>query len=369
MFSLFRPNYWFFVLLAYFAAQIGLRVTVQTRDFDAARGTPSFLYEWLHSLIATMPIPANIAVAVYSNIVLFLTFIAIFQAVRRFGRMDWAWVTTLSLFFIPQIVWVGQHSDGVVDLATLMAAASIWAFAWMLDQRNLVSYGLFGAITGLSALTSISALLVPMVLLLATATHSAGIKLLINWRFFVTILVAVMWSAPVWGPISGTAREIVAALSDLTVSSMFANSGGLHIIVQATLSFAGFLLVAVGLMFHQGLGALPRTDPSFLHFRQILARQVAIVFLAALAWLTIAGPDALTFETMRPFLIVLVPLGGLYIAPLMSIHMREMTARGAVVIAVLILFASPTQYSDTSGGFAAWYLELRASEEARTPLL
>ena len=368
MISLFRPNYWIFVLLAYFALHGTFQFFLSgTTEFD--RPTGSFLYDKIHEVAAQLPLSKAQLLALQNNIILFLTFAFIFQTIRRFGRADWAWVTTLCLFFIPQVVWVSQHSDGVVDLATLASVAVVCAFAWLLDHRNLVAYGMFGAAIGMACLTSMTAMFVVATLLAAAATHKAGWKLCWNWRMWVAVVVALMWSAPQWGQVA----EFVAIASDqasaLSFDALLAEADGLHIVAQATLSFAGFLAVGIGLLFHHGLGGLPRVDQGYLDLRQILARQLAIAFVMFLILRPFIDLSDLTYATLRPVLILLVPLAGLYLAPLLTPYMREMIARGAVIVAAIILLASPAQYSNAPGGITAWYLELRASEDARTPLL
>ena len=266
---------------------------------------------------------------------------------------------------MPQIVWVGQHNGDVETLSTLLAAASLWSFAWLYDQRNLVAFGIFGAVIALAALTSIEALYVPVVLICAALTHKEGWALFINWRTNVMVFVALGWSGPQWAVVLNhfdNAREVVISASAMHPSA-------LHATVQSTLAFAGFLFVGIGLLFHVGLSARPYVELRYLYFRQILARHVALGFLGILAWFTIAGTDELTFAMIRPFLICLIPLGGVYVVPLMSDQMRLTAVRGAVMAAAVILLASPAQYNDMSHGLTAWYLEFRASEGARTPLL
>lgn len=364
MFRLLRPNQWFLLIAAYFAAQTALRV-FSTVDVAPTPATGSFLFDATLGALRYALVSTRLADAVFHNAMLFLTFACVYQTVRRFGRSDWAMVCALSLFFVPQIVWVGQHAGDVETLSTLLAAASLWSFAWLYDQRNLVAFGMFGAVIALAALTSLEALFVPAVLLLAALTHTEGWRLFYNWRTNILVLVAVGWSGPQWAVLLahyGAARDVVFDASVL-------HPDALHAVAQSTLAFAGFLFVGMGLLFHVGLGARPYVELRYLYFRQILARHVALGFLALLAWFGIAGTDELTFAMIRPFLICLIPLGGVYLVPLMSDHMRITAVRGAVLAAVIILFASPTQYNDMSHGLTAWYLEFRASEGARTPLL
>lgn len=364
MFRLLRPNQWFLLLAAYFAAQTALRV-FSTMDVTPLPVSGSYLYDLLLGAMRQVLWSDRVADAVFHNVTLFLTFVCIFQTVRRFGRSDWAIAAVLSLFFVPQVVWVGQHGGGVETLSTLMAAASLWAFAWLYDQRNLVAFGLFGAVAALCALTSIAALFVVATIVLAALTHKEGLRLFYNWRTNILVLVAVMWSGPQWATLYDTYQSAIT----IGQTAALQHPGALHAVTQATLGFAGFLLVGIGLMFHLGLNARPYVELRYLYFRQMLARQVALGFVLLLGWFAVAGHDTVTFALIQPLLICLVPLGGVYFVPLMSDQMRIVLVRGAVLAAAIILLASPAQYNDMSHGLTAWYLEFRASEGARTPLL
>lgn len=367
MFALFRPQYWFALIVLYFGTHFAFEIRFSPgveRIADA-----SVLSDTIYLVLNQIPVPPHVAETALGHVFIALTFVCLFRIVATFGRIEWAWISVLCLFFVPQIVWVRQHGGGVNNLDILLPMVTIWAFARLLDQRNLVAYGLFGASMALCVLAAPLMALIPATLLAAMLTHKAGLGLIWNGRAWLMIVVLLMWSAPAWTQLATAVPETITAITTNFWPRITTQTQGMHLLVQATLSFAGFVIVGLAFLFHHGLGVMPKVDPAFLHLRQILSRQVALVFGLYLLAFPALGAGAITMERLLPFLMLLIPLCALYVTPLFSTHTREMIARGAIAVAILILIASPTQYGSTEGGVTAWYLELRASEGARAPLL
>lgn len=369
-----RPDLWFLVLLIYFAAQLTLNVIFRTQlsgaemELLAVRGgQPPLYYCLLHGSTALFG-ETVAAFAVMKNALMLVTCVALFKTVLRFGRPEWAWVAILSIFFLPQLSWVAQHNSSVADLSMALNAVTIWAFSALMDKRSIPAYVAFGLATGLAALTSVAALFFSATLILAAASIPRLLPAVFSAKMAIAIALAVTIGAaePIGAQLMA---KNASSLMALDPASVWQRLDALHVISQAVLEFGGFLMVGVILLLQRGLGAMPEVQEGFLALRQTLLRQLLLGFILFLAYLMATGPNAASFEAMRPFLITIIPLSGLYLSPLIGKHLRASISRIAIVVALVVLAASPSEYGKSNGEPRAWYLEFRAGEGARSPLL
>ncbi|MEW6370183.1 MAG: glycosyltransferase family 39 protein [Pseudomonadota bacterium] len=151
-----------FVLAAYFLLQLVLRVTSPAvLDLDEAEailmsqhlqlgyGSQPPLYAWLQWLMFSLFGVNLLALSVQKNLLLFLTYLAMFYTARAFIGMGSATIVAASLVLLPQLGWESQRDLTHSVLATCMAALTLWCYVSLLRYRSRTRYALFGLLIGL----------------------------------------------------------------------------------------------------------------------------------------------------------------------------------------------------------------------------
>ena len=150
------------VVAAYFLLQVVLRVTSPAvLDLDEAEavlmsqhlqlgyGSQPPLYAWLQWLMFSLFGINLLALSVQKNLLLFLTYLAMFYTARAFVGVGSAAIVAASLVLFPQLGWESQRDLTHSVLATCMAALTLWCYVSLLRHRSKLRYALFGLLIGL----------------------------------------------------------------------------------------------------------------------------------------------------------------------------------------------------------------------------
>jgi len=112
------------------------------------------LYTWLQGLCFSILGTHVGSLAVLKGILLFGTFVFVYGLVKAAtSALRPAVVASLSLFFIPQILWESQRDLTHSVLATMVAAATLFVFLRLVQRRRPADYGWFGLCAGLGMLS------------------------------------------------------------------------------------------------------------------------------------------------------------------------------------------------------------------------
>lgn len=167
-------------LALYFALQTTLRVALGgalevdeaemlllARDWRLGYGPQLPLYNWLQVAAFQVFGLTTAALVVTKNVVLFLAAAGLFLGLRRVLPFGQALAGTLSLAFLPNVVWEFQRAS---THSIALLAATTWTMALglaALDRGRRRDWVALGLVMGLGGLAKINYWLVPVTLLLA----------------------------------------------------------------------------------------------------------------------------------------------------------------------------------------------------------
>lgn len=197
------------VLAAYFLLQVLLRVTSPAvLDLDEAEailmsqhlqlgyGSQPPLYAWLQWLMFSLFGINLFALSVQKNLLLFLTYLAMFYTARAFIGMGSATIVAASLLLFPQLGWESQRDLTHSVLATCMAALTLWCYVGLLRQRDKLRYALFGLLIGLGLQSKYNFTVFALGLLAASLLVREHRQALWTRDAWITLAVLVLALAP-----------------------------------------------------------------------------------------------------------------------------------------------------------------------------
>jgi len=116
------------------------------------------LYIWLQSAVFNTFGPTLLSLTMMKNALMLMICLSIYTLVQRVSNTTYALATTLSLVFIPQLVWTSQHSLTTPVLATLFAATTLLAFSRLSVEKSVPRYGILGAMIVVPDLANVNPL-------------------------------------------------------------------------------------------------------------------------------------------------------------------------------------------------------------------
>ncbi len=306
------------------------------------------LYSWAQGAVVNAFGPTVLSLTIMKNVIMLLICLSIFTLVERVSNTTYALAATVSLLFVPQLVWTSQHGLSAPVLATLFAATTMLTFSRLTQEKSVPRYGVLGAMIGLGAISSTTFLLVPAALVLAAVTSPVYRNIILNSGFIAVLMVAGFIAFLPYYEMFKAGMLVLPNLTDASIfglERMIDRGKGLYAALQTTLTFSSVLIVGAALTVYSGLGRNQPINDETLDLRRLMLRTVAfgmilifgIAFLYGGPWMDQAG--------LQPILFLIAPVVALFLFPTMSMktHRNAISAGGA--IAVLILLVTPAYYS------------------------
>lgn len=251
------------VLAAYFLLQVVLRVTSPAvLDLDEAEailtsqhlqlgyGSQPPLYAWLQWLMFSLFGINLFALSVQKNLLLFLTYLAMYYTARAFIGIGSAIIVAASLILFPQLGWESQRDLTHSVLATCMAALTLWCYVGLLRHRDKMRYALLGLLIGLGLQSKYNFAVFALGLLAASLLVREHRQAVWQRDAWITLAVLVLALAPHVSWLLDHVDDATRA----TLEKMHAPDGthaskvmrGLGSMVSATFLFATPLWIVYG---------------------------------------------------------------------------------------------------------------------------
>lgn len=356
-----KSTYWVLIFIVYFCVHalirtsMGWKLTVD--ELEMLRNTSSFawlyggelpLYVWLQTAVFDTFGVSIISLAILKNAILLGICLSVFTLVERVSNSTWAFVATISMLFVPQLVWTSQHTLTSPVLATLFAATTLASFCRLMHTRTIVNYLVLGAMIGLGALSTLSYLIVPTALLLAAISHRKLLPIILNLRFPLALAIAAAIAGRSYMELATTgAFEILSKIDIYPFSAdiFLDRASSMYETLQTALAFTGLLIVGIAATVYGGLGKDREVSEPILILRELLLKTLVFGLFLVFAYTFLTDSHGIDQATLQPFLFFAAPVAALYMFPLMNQKTASNTFTIASAIAVIILLVTPAHYS------------------------
>jgi 4-amino-4-deoxy-L-arabinose transferase-like glycosyltransferase len=337
------------------------------------------LYNWVQNGLFDILQNYVLGLAVLKSLVLILI-------VTTYGKLahmllkdrSFTLLATLGLFLTPQFFWQAQRDLTHTTATLLLVNLTLIAALKTLERPTTGRYLALGAAVGFGMLTKYNFAVVVLALMFATLLVAEGRRTLLNWRFGLTVLGAIIIFLPhaIW------LIDNLALASTVTVKRMGEDAGSTGRLMQILLGLgnlasmtaiiaapgAALLLLAFGKPAAAALYRLATRDRSTLTGAlSPAARLMGLVLLVTVALLAVLV-FVTTFTTLRdrwllPLLHIL-PIVLCLILQAAGLDAEKALARvwrGAAILAAIIPVALLVSGRlDTSSHFRQPYREFAA---------
>lgn len=341
------------VLGIYFLLQLIIRLLISpnleldeaeqlllTQQLSLGYGSQPPLYTWLLSGLFSLFGVSIFSLALLKNILLFSTYLLVYQAARSLGNGRAISVAAmLSLFFIPQIVWESQRDLTHSVLAVTLTGAVIVSWLRLKREQSVVNYLLVGLCWGAALLGKYNVAIFLVSLIIASLTIAEYRQLLLrrrSWYIFGALLAVVaphaIWAATHVPVLLSTSHKFKQAAHKTYFVSVLNGTGSL---AMAALSFAGPLLAIYGLFWYRSR----RTSPALSVQREsnLLLRVILIALLICFLMVLLFQVTVFKDRWMQPILFFL-PLALLpFVGDALAQHKSQIVCLLAGVVACLVL--------------------------------
>jgi len=206
-----REVRWLFIALGvYFGLQILTRSLVSnglqtdeaeqlllTQDWKWGYGSQPPLYTWILSVLFSGLGIKVFTLSLLKNVLLFGIYVFVFLSAREiFREPKLAALAAAALLLFPNIAWESQRDQTHLVLATMISAATLFAFLRLLKTKSLAWYAVSGALIGLGALSKYNYLFFPVSLLLAALSIPRLRPFIFTWKSLVALAVLAAVTAP-----------------------------------------------------------------------------------------------------------------------------------------------------------------------------
>lgn len=305
------------------------------------------LYPWLQWAAFRIFGETILALALVKNAIMVTIALATYLLIRQAAGARLGWAAMLSLLFLPQLVWTGQHAATPALLATAMAALTALSFARLAEHRHsLAGYLALGTAIGLGCISAPSYPWFALSLFAAAAT-------LPHFRPVVTSPLAMSTFAN---------AGLIAAFPYLDLLGFFswqawgrgeaigydyimARAGGAVSLIEHTISFGAILILMATLIVYRGLGSILPENSAEAPLRRLLFRTVAAAFLLLMGHALLTGTRIDHSGMLQPLLFLAAPASVLFFYPQISPASRKWIATSACLIAAAVLLLSPAHYA------------------------
>jgi 4-amino-4-deoxy-L-arabinose transferase-like glycosyltransferase len=336
----------------YFGWQIVVRLmTSNSAELDEAEqlfltqqlawgyGPQPPLYTWLQFPFIAVFGPSILALALLKNLLLFGTYAFVFLTARLLTRSQLAAVAaTMSLLFVPQISWESQRDLTHSVLVTLLAAATLYVFLRLAEERKPGLYAAFGLCIGLGLLAKYSFLLFLTGLLVAALSLRSLRPVVCSRGMALALVLAAAMVAPhaVWAVQHQDAVFSAAGKFHFAASRPWLETlaVGLKNLVGSVVVHIGALLGIYFLVCRKRLAhpAVAAVKPDYV---RLIARSLGIIFALLVLAIVFLRMTSFKDRWLLPIFIC-VPA---CIAAILQPRLNVIRVRILIVLAVVVMAA------------------------------
>jgi len=327
------------------------------------------LYIWLQSAVFNTFGPTLLSLTMMKNALMLMICLSIYTLVQRVSNTTYALATTLSLVFIPQLIWTSQHSLTTPVLATLFAATTLLAFSRLSVEKSVPRYGILGAMIGFGAISTVTFLLVPVALLMAAITSKSHRNIVFNSGFIAAIMVAGSIAGWPYYQLFLSGQIVVPDLANVNPlhwDIVVDRARGMYSALQTALTFSSLLIVGAAITVYSGLGRNIAVNEGTKALRELMLRTVSFGLILIFGIAFLSGGVWMNQSTLQPLLFLVAPVLALYLFPAMSTrtHRNAITVGSVIALAVLIItpahytlgsqFSEPERYASSEPDYATY---------------
>lgn len=368
------------VLAAYFLLQIVVRIAIPASlDLDEAEqvlfyqhlqlgyGTQPPLYSWLQWLMFSTFGVNLFALSALKNLLLFLTYLAMFQVARPLIGVTGAMAASASMLLFPQIAWESQRDLTHSVLLTCLACATLWCYFALLRRPNVIRYALFGVLIALGIQSKYNFAIFVAGLVGASLLVPEHRQILWNRKVLISMAAAVICLLPhgLWllGHFSDATSSTLEKMNGNEAGYLRKMGHGFSSLLKGAISFITPLWLIYGVFYwrHRKQGAVASGNPHARFFIWFY-----VVSFACIALMILSGKlGDVRGRWMQPLLFSL-PLAFFVVFPGMAqVSVFRRILQIAAVLGVIVLtglalrvYLAPTLGNNTRVPYAQLASEL-----------
>jgi len=269
------------------------------------------LYAWSQGAVINAFGPNILSLTLMKNMTMLMICLSVFTLVQRVANTSSALAATISLLFVPHLVWTSQHSLSTPVLATLFAATTVLSFSRLTRMKSVPRYGVLGAMIGLGAITSHTFLLVPAALILAAITSPFYRNVIFDRGFIATLMVGgfiVFWPYYELFKTGELMMPTLSGISSFGWEQMFDRARGFNATLQTVLAFSSLLIVGTAVVVFVGLGGNQTVNEATVVLRRLLLRTVAFGMILIFGIAVLVGGSWMDQADLQPLLFLVIIL-------------------------------------------------------------
>ena len=267
------------------------------------------LYTWLQWALCQLLGPSVLALALLKHALMALAYVLMGLAARQvLGPHAAVWAAA-SLVLLPPFGWDGVRDQSHTVLITAAVAGTWWAALRLVHQPRAAGFALLGFFLGVGVLSKYSFVLFAAALALAglsvPAVRRAWLARGWWWTLIVGALVVAphgLWLLEHWGLATG---ETVRKMDLDPGAGLWRGAGALLGALAATLALWALLAPLLARRPRALALAAPLATPTPAWARPLLTRYVALIALALLGMVFVAGVSSFRPRWVLPLLCVL----------------------------------------------------------------
>ena len=155
------------------------------------------LYTWLQAILLNTFGWNVFPIALLKNTLLLLTYIAVFDFVRRgTGNATLAVLSTLGMLTIPQVAWESQRELSHTVLVTLMTASLLYCVLRLVQTRSTLWYLLLGVVCGIGMMSKYNFAISIVSVIACSLTIPQYRSCVVDRRVLISVVLAAAIVAP-----------------------------------------------------------------------------------------------------------------------------------------------------------------------------
>jgi 4-amino-4-deoxy-L-arabinose transferase-like glycosyltransferase len=196
------------------------------------------LYNWVQNVIFDILNDYVLGLAALKGLVLTLILVTYGKLAHMLLKdRSFTLLATLGLFLTPQFFWQAQRDLTHTTATMLLVNVTLIAALKTLERPVTLNYVALGAAVGLGMLTKYNFAVFIAALMLATLLVAEYRKAVLNWRFGLTVLVAII----IFLPHAAWLIDNLALASTVTVKRMAEDAGSTGRLMQILLGLGNLL--------------------------------------------------------------------------------------------------------------------------------
>ncbi|PZM17048.1 glycosyltransferase family 39 protein [Rhizobium tubonense] len=266
------------------------------------------LYNWVQTAVVSRLGLSLAAISLVKNTVLFLVYLSYYRLAQLvLSDKVFAVIATLSLLTIPQLFWEAQRDLTHTVAQLLTINLFLYSAIRTLKSPDLTSYVMTGITLGLGMLSKYNFALLAVAAIVAVWFHPQGRARLLDKRFLVTILIALLIFLPhgLWlihnlGLASGRTLGIME--QDAPASALAKIATGPLKFLRVVIVICAPTLVIYALVFGKDFFRSLRQSNEWTRFFGTIFLVIGVLVLALIVGI---GMTALRDRWLLPFLFLL----------------------------------------------------------------